>query len=551
MTKINKKSTRAVRATRYQAEVAADASATTNLAGGLAFTMKEKTELFTRVMSCFFSEPKFYGSTGDSEKRIVELTRKIAQTDPEWVLRLAKFVRHEGYMRTIPVALLVETADAVRVMNKNLPQAERTKLSSVVRPYVGQIVSRADEIAETLAYYISKFDKDNKMPMSLKRGLADAFTNFSAYQLIKYDREGEISLKDAISILHPKWKNDDMKVLYKYLRGWNFAPEETKNVLAKVDGRQAIINKKTIDKEVLEAASKGNITWEVFISHFGGNKDSWTAIAPFMPYMATMRNLRNMLENDVPAEVLKVVAAKLEDEKAVAKAMQFPFRYYSAHRELERSGVRVPSFMVKALSNALELSIKNIPHLDGTTFVVSDNSSSMHAPLSAKSTVQMIDVGALMSAMSYHFSDDAIVGAFGETFKFVTMNPKDSIISNMEKIRNANVGHSTNAWLTIKALIDKKLKVDRIFLFSDMQCYNSVGWGSDRGSSLASMLKEYKRSINPNVMLYTFDLSTYGTAQFSDKEENVFQLAGFSDKIFKFVEIVEKGASMVDVIAKY
>lgn len=81
--KVNKKSTRAVRAVKYQDQVASDPTATINQAGGLAFTMKEKMELFTRVMSCFFNEPKFYGRTGDTETRIVELVKSVIKTDPE------------------------------------------------------------------------------------------------------------------------------------------------------------------------------------------------------------------------------------------------------------------------------------------------------------------------------------------------------------------------------------------------------------------------------------------------------------------------------------
>lgn len=583
MAKINKKQKRAVKVQAYTEQYAQHPDATLNHEGGLAFNYADqKMELFTLVMSCMFNEPKFYGKIGDTELRIKTLISSIGKSDPTFLLHLAKFVRHEGNLRSVPIVMLVEIANVIKAQTeaqikaltlsykneKGMSEKEAKVLArkevltarqkdNNVRSFVPQILGRADEITEALGYQSTVFGDVDKMPMSLKRGLVDSFKNFTAYQLLKYDREGAISLKDAINILHPtvplKGLSDaDSQLIYRHIRGWDFQKDKDAEVLNKIDTKQAILTKKTIDAEVLALVEKGTITWEVFISHFGSTTESWTAIAPHMPYMATLRNLRNFIEKGVPTDVLKKVAERLTNEQAVLKSRQFPFRFHSAMKALTECTTRVPSFLVTAISDALEISVKNLPKLGGVTAVFSDNSGSMHTPISNKSTVENIDIASMMSAIAQYFSDDAVVGVFGTYFKFVPMNPKDSVLTNMEKIKRTNVEHSTNAYLSIEALTKGKVKVDRIFIFSDMQCYDSGnrGWG---GSSLAGLLKDYRKTINPNVKMYSFDIAGHGTAQFPSDDKNVVTLGGFSEKIFKFMEIFESTSdnTILDVIANY
>jgi len=101
---------------------------------------------------------------------------------------------------------------------------------------------------------------------------------------------------------------------------------------------------------------------------------------------------------------------------------------------------------------------------------------------------------------------------------------------------NKDVGHSTNAYLAIKYLNDNKIKVDRIVIFSDMQCYSTSG----RNESIYEELVKYKRNINPNVYTYSFDLASYGTLQIPDDESRVCTAGGFSDKVLSFIPKFEQ-----------
>lgn len=73
-------------------------------------------------------------------------------------------------------------------------------------------------------------------------------------------------------------------------------------------------------------------------------------------------------------------------------------------------------------------------------------------------------------------------------------------------------------------------KYDRIVILSDMQ-----GW-IGRNAPTASY-GQYKSATGANPFIYSFDLNSYGSMQFP--ERNVFALAGFSDKIFQVMSLLE------------
>ena len=51
-------------------------------------------------------------------------------------------------------------------------------------------------------------------------------------------------------------------------------------------------------------------------------------------------------------------------------------------------------------------------------------------------------------------------------------------------------------------------------------------------------LNKYKADFNVNPAVYSFDLSGYGSMQFP--EQNVYCLAGFSEKVFDIMKLMEQ-----------
>lgn len=481
---------------------------------GVAFQATPKTELTLRALTWLVNEPKFYEQPTENQD-INELIGKVATEDPEYILKLALYARNQMYLRSAPIYLLVQAANQVPA-------------KQYVNKYTPYIVNRADELTESIALYIATNGGKSKLPNSLKKGLAKAIHKFNRYQFAKYNRKGAVKLRDVLRLVHPKPRNDKESETFKMILEDNLPTPET---------------------------------WEVNISTKGATKESWTEIIPKMGYMAMLRNLRNFLKHDVD---ITPVIAKLTNPEAVATSKQFPFRFLSAYKVLEREteGDRFKrQQLMQAVSEALELSTANLPKWKGKTFVTCDNSGSMESKISGKSTMQRIEVGNIMGALAFRNSDAAIASNFGQTFNVLNINPKDTVMANTQKLIRNHVGHSTNGFLAIKWLNETKTFVDRIMVFSDEQLYDSTGyayasyggyggtsWGNN---SIAKELKIYKRTVNPKVFLYSFDLAGYGTLQFPEDEPRVCNVAGFSEKIFDFVNNFESfGKGLIDTIDK-
>ncbi len=277
-------------------------------------------------------------------------------------------------------------------------------------------------------------------------------------------------------------------------------------------------------------------------------------------YMAALRNLRNIVEEGVSEKHLNMVLKMLSDPNEVRKSKQFPFRFYSAYRMLQDTDLDqlAVNRCLEALETALLISADNLPHLPGITFMSADNSGSMDTVISEKSRVARHQIANLLQSIAHKTCDQSITSVFGESFAVAHVSKTDGVITNMEKFRNTGVGHSTNAYLAIKWLNDKKQNVDRIIIFSDEQCYSthgSSGWipglkmgYGDRGQSLSEQFEAYKHNVNPKALLYSIDLAGYGTAQFPMSDKSVVTLAGWSEKLLDFISKFESGRG--DALAK-
>lgn len=490
MTKFNRRAT-------VKGSVLSHPDRVMNEEGGVAFRASPKMELYQRTMTCLVGEPQFYDRTGTKTlQRIRELIHEIAETDPEFILKLAAYARNEMYLRSVPLVLLVEALD--------------TPAKKLVRSYVPRIIRRADELSEVISLFIQRNGQigtggNASLPKQFKLGLADAFHNFDAYQFAKYKRsDKEVKLSDVIRLVHPKPLSLAESELFRQIRH-NELPVP--------------------------------VTWETVISEQGSTKEAWESVIPKMGYMAKLRNLRNFLKVDVDIEP---VLEHLTNPDAVRRSKQFPFRFWSAYKTVKKTSTTnfvSKQRMLDAIIRALETSVENVPRLAGVTAIFNDVSASMEAPVSARSIVEMCEIAALMAAMAYRFSDNAISGKFGEYFKTTPLNKHDSIMTNMEKmLRNDGVGYATNGYLALQWLNRTRTFVDRIMVFTDMQLWDT----RYDNNSLAAEYRRYVTSVNPNVKLYLFNLASYGTLQVPEDWPNVCLVSGWSDRVFDFIQRFEE-----------
>ena len=544
--------------------------AVANTEGGLAFKMSHYEELTVRTLACMFGEPKFYeevdSETGILQARepnseLLQLARSVAIEDPDFVLKLAAIARNDFHLRTIPTVLLTEVA--ILHGMKKIPKEKMA--GTALRMFAPSILQRADEPAQALAYYIarngSSLGNGGRYPQTAQKGVvltralrngieAAIFNNFDEYGLSKYNKKSKaaVTMKDVVNLIHPNPNN------------W-----------------RAIQNGGTeywssLFKDILDDKLEPAETWEDTLMQwkkygYASKKDAWEAIIPKMGYMALLRNLRNFLEEDIHDTMLKIVCAKIADKEAVKKSKQFPYRFYTAYKMIEQIYSDRPkknASVLNALEDAMTTSLENIPKWKGKTAVIADFSGSMNQQLSTNSVVSLKEVAALSMVMATSVSDDARSFVFANEVEEVKVHERSGILDNVSRILQMNVGGATEAYLAIAKLINEKIWVDRVALFSDMQCYNLAdrdrisrdegeqgGWAY-HGWQIAPLWNKYKRMVNPNAYLYTFNLADYGTSVVPVTTHNLFLASGFSDKILEFVPMFEgddvKKGTLVDKV---
>ncbi len=127
---------------------------------------------------------------------------------------------------------------------------------------------------------------------------------------------------------------------------------------------------------------------------------------------------------------------------------------------------------------------------------------------------------------------------FGDRWKIVNL-PDSGILSNVDAFykREGEVGYSTNGHLVIKDLIDRKKVMDKIMLFTDCQLWNSNG----DNTQLKDVWKKYK-TVAPGAKFYLFDLAGYGQVPLDITNEDVYLIAGWSDKVFDILSAIDNGS---------
>lgn len=507
---------------------------TVNKEGAVAYKLKPQERLIEQVLGSFWQEDLFYQKGTDTTNQILKDIQEVAKVNPKFILQLAAFARNEIYLRTAPQVLLVEAAN----INACKPY---------IREYTPKIVKRADELSEVVAYQLAKANGKKGFPNALKVGLARAFKNFDEYQLNKYDSAKlDVSLGDVVKLVHPEFNGNEeyRKALYNYL-----TKDEVSEALPKIFALKKLLAQDTLNEESEALIKASSVTWETLISKFGSTTENWSRVWPNMGYMALLRNLRNFEEKGVD---LKPILDKLADENQVKKSKQLPFRFFSAYKEVKGQKTE------RAIAQAFEHSISNA-ELGGKTAIFIDLSGSMNSALSAKSKVSYKEIAAVLGAIATKKSDESVVIGFGDSAQIIKLNPDDTMMSNVEKIVNTHVGLSTNAWLAFDELGAQE--VDRIILFSDMQCYDSksrddynpgYGWGYN-GANAESISKKWKayKAKHKNAFLYSFDLNAYGSKQTSSQARDVVLLNGWSDKVIDFINLNEKRNVMVSQIEKW
>ena len=480
--------------------------------------MTPEMELYTAVVTASLSD-RFYESMDGLVERIAALVTKV---DPMFVAQLAVYTRTEMNLRSVPLLLLVELA---RCHNGD----------GLVSRAVSRTVQRADEIMELLMCYqwrnnSAGVKKLGRLSRQIQNGLKEAFNRFDEYQFAKYDRDGlQVKLKDALFLVHPKADTPEQQALFdKIVSGTLETPYTWET-------RLSALGQQHFDSPEEKAAAVKSL-WEELL-------DSGK-----LGYMALLRNLRNILQAGVSAEHVERLCGRLSDPQQVRSSKQLPFRFLAAYRELlPVKSTYVPA-VLEALEKAVLSTMDSIPgfSMDMNVLLASDISGSMMIPVSRRSSVQNMDIGILLSSMLRTKCKSLVAGVFGDVWK--TIEPgTGSILASTVAMRNheGEVGYSTNGYKVIDWLVENRIRMDKVFFFTDCQMWNSTAWNCEKG--VKDSWHRYKEMF-PSAKLYLFDLAGYRHAPLDLREKDVYLIAGWDEKIFGILDAVDHGGDVLDEI---
>ncbi len=316
--------------------------------GARAHRLSPEQQLRRSVLANLLWEDTFYEDGQLIADRIIRLVGEVPQ---EFVADLAVEARQEMYLRHVPLLLVREMA------REGGPLVSET---------INKVVQRVDDMTELLALYW----RGSKTPLSaqMKKGLAEAFTKFDAYQLAKYDRPDRIVRpRDVMFLTHPKPKDEDQAEMWKKLANDELDPPDT---------------------------------WEVRLSSGGDKREHWTNLLTErrLGGLALLRNLRNMTQAGV-------------DEDLIARAIEahpfprvLPFRFISAARH-------APDFE-PVLEKAMLRAAQSLPKLGGRTALLVDHSASMKEKLSKKSTLNRFDAACGLAILLREICESVKIYAF-------------------------------------------------------------------------------------------------------------------------------------------
>ncbi len=174
----------------------------------------------------------------------------------------------------------------------------------------------------------------------------------------------------------------------------------------------------------------------------------------------------------------------------------------------------VPAAVRRALEDAMEIAIENVPAVAGQVVVCPDVSGSMRSPVTgarrgATTAVRCIDVAALMAAAVLRRNPEAVVLPFEHAVVDVRLSLRDSVMSNAAALAGIG-GGGTNCSAPLVALNQRRQAADLVIIVSDNESWVDTGRG--RGTATLSEWNRL-RQRNPHACLVCIDVQPYGTTR--------------------------------------
>ncbi len=518
-----------VNKTLFSTESTALKADTINKAGGKAYKLDDRSALTQMAMTCCFGNT-FYADPKTQLDEVSELISRVASTKDgqKFLAKLAVYSRTHGFMKDMPALLLSHLA----VKAPGLYEQVFSRVCDnfkMIRNHVQIIRSGA-------------VDGRRSMPAAMRRQLKAWFASRSNDRLFKDNVGKSPSLKDVIKMVHPKPRDKTQEALFGYLTDSTY----DKRRLPKLAKEYEAFKKSPSTREVPD------VPFQMVDSLI--TDAQWVEVATNAKWNMTKKNLNTFQRHGVfnSDGMSTMIANRLKDEKEIARAMIFPYELMSAWMHINGS---VPYEITDALQEAMEISTRNIPKIEGEVYIFVDISHSMHALVSGNQHSKMTckNVAAMIASSILRVNPQAHVIPFESRPHFdFKLNSRDSIATNTQKINNAGNG-GTNIGACVDHLAKTNKKVDAVIYLSDNESWIGTNYGyyghTQNWTLVKSSWEQIKRH-NRKAKMICANLSVGQTTQAPD-DKSIMNLAGFSDRMFTVMDQFlnnKDGKHWVDVV---
>jgi 60 kDa SS-A/Ro ribonucleoprotein len=489
---------------------------TVNEAGGLAYKLSPKEALAQYAATGCFSHT-FYADAGEQIDKVLEFADQV---DADFVAKTAVFAREKGHMKDMPAFLVASLS---------------TKDKELFEKVFPRVIDNGKMLRNFVQIMRSGAVGRKSLGTLPKRLVREWFDKRTSEQIFKQSVGQSPSFGDILKMVHPKPNDVQREALFGYFIGREVSFDNLPEIVRKFELFKAG-----------ESTDVPDVPFQMLTALPLSAKD-WTEIARNAPWQMTRMNLNTFQRHGVFSDVgiVEVIAERLRNPEAIRKARVFPFQLLSAYSAASQNR-EVPRDITEALQDSMEVATENVPSIKGKVYVFPDISGSMHSAVTgyrkgSTSAVRCLDVAALVAAAVLRKNPTSEVIPFESKIVNVAINPRDSIMTNAQKLASLPAG-GTNCSAPLHELNRRKANGDVLIYVSDNESWVDSPYHGRFGGSGTETMKQWNefKSRNKDAKLVCIDIQPYAHTQAQERAD-ILNVGGFSDQVFTLVSEFANG----------
>ena len=512
-----------------------------NEAGGKAYSLDAKTALAqVAVTGCFGNT--FYAT----DKSQLDKAKELAlQVEPEFLAKVAVYSRTRGFMKDMPAFLVAVMAAKAGEAAKSGNKDEADRWRELLWETFPQVVDNGKMLRNVMQIMLSKATGRRSFGTSVKRLFRTWFDTHDEAWLFRNSIGGDPSMSDVVRLAHPVPMTLERAALYAWFIGKDkgkFGDQE----FVVADNLPEIVRV----YEAFKADHSGALPRLPFEMLVGMDltPTQWKELAVQATWAQTRQNLNAFLQHGAFGDkaVIKAVAEKLANPDLIVRAKAMPYQLLTAYLNVDD---KMPREITNALQDAAEVATRNVPVIEGEVCVFPDVSGSMSSPVTGYRTntrgkveqhttkTRCIDVAALVAAAFLRTNPQTVVIPFEGQVVPVKLNPRDSIMTNAQKLASIG-GGSTNCSAAVAEMNRRGINPTLAVFVSDNESWVDRGWGGYGTGTLAEWNKTVRK--HPEAKLACIDIQAYTTSQVPDRP-GIMNVGGWSDEVFNVLKAFVEG----------